>query len=150
MRNWRLSNKWKRGDNVNQLAFLWVVLYAKTSRKKIQLWERCTYKRENDSSLLLWFSFIWFSPLLRTTGYLQKVSVLEWPKAFGPSKPPKIVYTLWFHFINFYSILIHPSLASRLIILSKHLSLKSPMATVSIQVLLEADSEIELEVLHWG
>lgn len=39
------------------------------------------------------------------------------------------------HFVNFYSLLIQPSLASRLVIPSEHLSLMSPTAMVSIRVL---------------
>ena len=63
-------------------------------------------------------------------------------KFLSSSKPPQIcLYTLvlFYHFL----LLIHPCLASSLIILSKHPSLKSPMTSVAIQVLLliEADSK---------
>lgn len=95
-----------------------------------------------------YFDFILHgAPLfLRTTGYLQDVSVSSGQKHWThPSLLKAIIYTLGLYFVTSYSLLIHSSMAASIIILPEPLSLKSSTATMSIQVIPEEDSKVELK-----
>lgn len=106
---------------IDQLG--WDVLLCKDIKKK------CSFEKDVPTKEKMnhhyYFDFLLYGAhlFLRTAGMLRRCSISNGQKHLvHPSLLKGIVYTHGLYFIDFYSLLIHSSLASSIINLPKHLS----------------------------